>query len=271
MLFVEEGELEAFDDEKILYNIPQGSLLGVTSVMDGTPFPSHVRAGRPATVVKIGKSEMARVLKTAPHWLLSVVNSLSNRSRELKQAASRPIYTSSLESFAKFLALRTHRKPLDTALVLKEFMWQTRSGKKETLEALEELCRRKFVKLEPSKDGKPNAQMLTVKPKLLNILAEYLSCLRRNETYPAFGLSKRERACLEFLGMEDSLFTRSREEWLKHLKITVPSADIIVCIRFVELGIFSEVENTDKLFLETEVLDKYLSAIHGERNIKGIL
>lgn len=271
MLFVEEGELEAFDDEKILYNIPQGSLLGVTSVMDGTPFPSHVRAGRPATVVKIGKSEMARVLKTAPHWLLSVVNSLSNRSRELKQAASRPIYTSSLESFAKFLALRTLRKPLDTALVLKEFMWQTRSGKKETLEALEELCHRKFVKLEPSKDGKPNAQMLTVKPKLLNILAEYLSCLRRNETYPAFGLSKRERACLEFLGMEDSLFTRSREEWLKHLKITVPSADIIVCIRFVELGIFSEVENTDKLFLETEVLDKYLSAIHGERNIKGIL
>ena len=113
--------------------------------------------------------------------------------------------------------------------------------------------------------------MLLVKPKLFRILVEYLQAERKNETYPAYGLSKRERACLEFLGLENSLFTRSRDEWLKYLKIATPDADIIVIIKFLELGIFSEIPNTQKLFLETVVLDKYLSAIHGERNIRGLL
>lgn len=53
MLFVEEGELEAFDDEKILYNIPQGSLLGVTSVMDGAPYPAM---SAPADRLPLSKS-----------------------------------------------------------------------------------------------------------------------------------------------------------------------------------------------------------------------
>lgn len=271
MVFVDSGELEAFDDERILYNIPQGSLIGVTSVMDGVPFACNVRAGRPATVVKIGKASMGDALKTAPRWMLSLVSSLSNRSRQLKQSASRPAYKSPLESFAKFLSVKTGPKPLDTEKTVKEYMWQTRSGKKEVLSALEELLRRKFVKLLPSKDKKPNAQMLTVKPKLLDILVEYLQCEKRNETYPAFGLSRRERASLEVLGLEDSLFTRSREEWLKYLQRTVPNADIIIIIRFVELCIFSEVPDSDKLFLDTETLDRYLCAIHGERNIKGEL
>ena len=271
MVYVEEGELEAFDDEKMLYNIPQGSLIGVSSVMDGTPFVYSVRAGKPAVLIRIGQKAMEQVLKQVPPWMLLTMKVLSQKAKDGKAALSKPIYASVLESFALFLATRAVNKPLDTAAVIREYMWQTRTEKEEVTIALKELIRRKFVKLEAGENGEQNAKMLLVKPKLFRILVEYLQAERKNETYPAYGLSKRERACLEFLGLENSLFTRSRDEWLKYLKIATPDADIIVIIKFLELGIFSEIPNTQKLFLETVVLDKYLSAIHGERNIRGLL
>ena len=55
------------------------------------------------------------------------------------------------------------------------------------------------------------------------------------------------------------------------MKISCPDADIIIVIKFLELGIFSEIPESPKLFLETSVLDKYLNAIHGEHNIRGLL
>lgn len=271
MVYVEEGELEAFDDEKILYSIPQGSLIGVSSVMDGTPFSENVRTGKGATIVKIDKKAMESVLKKSPSWLLALVSSLSSEYRQLKKSADKPIYADPLESFTLFLAKRTGRTPLDTVQVLREYRWQTRATKEETALALKELLRRKFARLEPDDSGTPNARIITVKPKLLGILFEYLRSCRQGETYPPFELSPRERACLEALSFEDSLFTRKREEWLEYLKRKVSRADFIVIIKFVELGIFSKVPNTDKLFLETDILDKFLTAIHGERNIRGLL
>lgn len=271
MLFVEEGLLEAFDDNQILKSIPQGSLIGVTSVMDGTPFAYHIRAGKDSTLVKIDQKCLGAVLKAAPAWMLATINSIVKDMQQLKQAAVKPNYKNSLESFAKFLALRAENKPLDTATVVKEYMWQSRASKDETAKALKELIRRQFVKLKPGADGKPNAQMLLVKPKLFHILVDYLRSERHGETYPPFGLSPRERSCLEFLGLEDSLFTRSRKDWFKYLQLATPKADIIVIIRFVELGIFSELsEDSEKLFLETEMLDRYLSALHAEHNIRGL-
>lgn len=272
MFYVEEGELEAFDDKQILKSIPQGSLVGVTSVMDGTPFAYHIRAGHDSVLIQIDQKGLEEVLKKTPAWMLAAINSLSKESNRLKQSVTQPIYHSTLESFAKFLALRAENKPLDTAQIIKEYMWQTRSGKEETANALKELIRRRFVTLKPDTAGKPNALMHLVKPKLFHILVDYLNAERHGETYPAFGLSTRERSCLEFLGLEDSLFTRSRDEWLKYLQAAIPQADIIIVIRFVELGIFSEVKDQPgKLFLETESLDRYLCAIHGERNIRGLL
>ncbi len=272
MYYVEEGELEAFDNNQILKSIPQGSLVGVTSVMDGTPFTYNIRAGHDSVLIKIDQKGLGEVLKKTPAWMLAAINSLSKEALRLKQSISKPIYHSTLESFAKFLALRAENKPLNTAQVIREYMWQTRSGKEETANALKELIRRHFVTLKPDASGKSNAQMHLVKPKLFHILVDYLRAERHGETYPAFGLSQRERSCLEFLGLEDSLFTRSREEWLKYLQTATPQADIIIIIRFVELGIFSEVEDSSKkLFLETDTLDRYLCAIHGERNIRGLL
>ncbi|MBP5247167.1 MAG: cyclic nucleotide-binding domain-containing protein [Fibrobacter sp.] len=270
MYYVEQGELEAFDDNQILKFIPQGSLVGVTSVMDGTPFAYHIRAGRDSVLVKIDQKGLGEILKKTPPWMLSAINSLAKESSHLKQSVSKPIYHNTLESFAKFLALRAENKPLDTAQTIKEYMWQTRSGKDETANALKELIRRRFVVLKPDVSGKPNAQMHLVKPKLFHILVDFLRAERHGITYPPFGLSQRERSCLEFLGLEDSLFTRSREEWLKYLQTATPLADIIIMIRFVELGIFSEVGDSKKLFLETETLDRYLCAIHEERNIRGL-
>lgn len=271
MLYVEEGELEAFDDEKILYSIPQGSLIGVAAVMDGTSFSESIRTGKGATVIKIDKKAMESVLKRSPAWMLALVSSLSSEYRQLKKSADKPIYANSLESFTLFLAKRTGREPLDTAQVLREYRWQTRATKEETVSALKELLRRKFARLEPDDSGKPNARLLTVKPKLLNILFEYLHSSRNGKTYPPFGLSSRERFCLEALSLEDSLFTRTRKEWLEYLTRKVSRADFIIVIKFVELGIFSKVPDTDKLFLETDILDKFLCAVHGERNIKGLL
>ena len=271
MIYIEDGELEAFDDERILYTIPKGSLIGVASVMDGTPFADNVRTGKGATIVKIDKKTMGQVLKASPPWMLQLISSLSSEFARLKESVARPIYASPLESFTLFLAKRTGREPLDTARVIREFRWQTRTGKEETAKALQELLRRKFAKLEPDGTGRPNARLLTVKPKLLNILFEYLQATRKGETYPPFGLSPRERKCLEALSLEDSLFTKTRDEWISYLKARIPSADFIVIIKFIELGIFSKVENSNKLFLSTEVLDKFLSAIHGERNIRGNL
>lgn len=271
MIYVEEGELEAFDDEKILYAIPQGSLVGVASVMDGVPFSESVRTGKGAIIVKIDKKAMECVLKKAPHWLLALISSLSSEYRQLQRSADKPIYADPLESFVLFLAKRTGHEPIDTVQVLREYRWQTRATKEETAEALRELLRRKFARLEPDDSGKPNARLLTVKPKLLNILFEYLHSCRKGETYPPFGLSPRERSCLEALSLEDSLFTRTRKEWLDYLTRKIPRADFIVIIKFVELGIFSKIPDTDKLFLETENLDKFLCAVHGERNIKGLL
>lgn len=271
MVYVEEGELEAFDDDKVLYTIPQGSLIGVAAVMDGVPFSESVRAGKGATVVKIDKKAMESVLRKAPSWMLALVSSLSSEYRQLKSSADKPIYASPLESFTLFLAKRTGSKPLDTVQVLREYRWQTRATREETATALKELLRRRFARLEPDDSGKPNARLFTVKPKLLNILFEYLKSRRKGETYPPFGLSPRERFCLEALGLEDSLFTRTRKEWLEYLTRKVSRADFIVIIKFIELGIFSEIPNTDRLFLETETLDKFLCAVHGERNIKGLL
>ena len=76
MLFVEEGLLEAFDDNQILKSIPQGSLIGVTSVMDGTPFAYHIRAGKDSTLVKIDQKCLGAVLKAAPAWMLATINSI---------------------------------------------------------------------------------------------------------------------------------------------------------------------------------------------------
>ncbi len=271
MVYVEEGELEAFDDEKVLYTIPQGSLIGVASVMDGVPFSESVRTGKGATVIKIDKKAMEGVLRKLPSWMLAVVSSLSSEYRHLKRSADKPIYADSLESFTLFLAKRTGSKALDTVQVLREYRWQTRATREETAAALNELLRRKFARLEPDDSGKPNARLFTVKPKLLNILFEYLRSRREGETYPPFGLSPRERFCLEALSLEDSLFTRTRKEWLEYLTGKVSHADFIVIIKFTELGIFSKVPDTDRLFLETETLDKFLCAVHGERNIKGLL
>ncbi len=271
MIYVEAGELEAFDDEKVLYAIPQGSLIGVSAVMDGKPFPESVRAGKEATIVKIDKKAMEGVLRKAPHWMIALVSSLSSEYRQLQRSADKPIYADPLESFTLFLAKRTGNKALDTVQVLREYRWQTRATREETATALQELLRRKFVRLEPDDSGKPNARLFTVKPKLLNILFEYLKSRREGETYPPFGLSPRERHCLEALGLEDSLFARTRKEWLEYLKGKVSHADFIVIIKFIELGVFSEIPDSDRLFLETETLDKFLCAVHGERNIKGIL
>lgn len=270
MLYVEEGSLEAFDDDRILYEIPQGSLIGVASVMEGIPFSESIRTGKGATVVKIDKSSMEGVLKKSPHWMLSLVASLSAEFKRLKQSAGKPNFPDALESFTLFLAKRTGREPLDTERVLREFRFQTRAGKEETAGALSELLRRKFARLEPDDAGKRNARLLTVKPKLLNILYEYLRAKRLGETYPPFGLSPRERFCLETLSLEDSLFTRTRGEWLEFLSRKNAHADFIDILKFLEIGIFSTIENSDKLFLETEVLDKFLSAIHGEKSIRGL-
>lgn len=270
MIYVEKGDLEAFDDNGILYPIPQGSLIGVASVMEGTPFSENIRTGKGATVVKIGKPAMEGFLKEAPPWMLSLIASLTSEFKRLKLSAGKPNFPDALESFTLFLAKRTGREPLDTAQVLKEFRFQTRAGKEETAAALGELLKRKFARLEPDDAGKRNARLITVKPKLLNILFEYLRAKRLGETYPPFGLSPRERFCLETLGLEDSLFTRTRNEWLEFLAHKNAQADFIDILKFLELGIFSTIENSDKLFLETNVLDKFLSAIHGEKNIRGI-
>lgn len=271
MLYVEEGELEAFDNEDILYNIPQGSLIGVSSVMEGSAFAYSVRAGKPSTIIKIGPSSMAQVLKQVPPWMLATINSLSQKAKQQKAAAQQPLFSSTLESLALFLAVKANGKPLDTEPTLREYLWQSRANADKANQALKELIRRKFVKLVAGENGEQNAKMRLVKPKLFRILVEYLQSERRGETYPAYGLSKRERACLEFLGLENSLFTRTRDEWIQYLKISCPDADIIIVIKFLELGIFSEIPESPKLFLETSVLDKYLNAIHGEHNIRGLL
>lgn len=271
IIYVEDGELEAFDDNRILYNIPKGSLIGISSVMDKTPFPYHVRAGKPSTIVKIGQEAMGKALQSAPPWMLSLINSLSKRISDLKSSASKPIFASTLESLAKFLAYRTGKDPTDTAALIREFRWHTRATKEETLAAFEELSRRKFVRFEPSADGTPGALVRTVKPKWMHLLVEFLECERHGETLPAFGLSPLERNCLKVLGQEDLLFTRTHDEWLGFLQQKVPAADIIVMIKFIELGILVRIPDSQKLFLETETLDRFLSAIRGEKNIRGLV
>lgn len=271
IIYVEEGELEAFDDNKILYNIPKGSLIGISSVMDKTPFPYHVRAGKPSTIVKVGQEAMGKALQSTPAWMLSLINSLSKRIADLKDSASKPIFASTLESLAKFLAYRTTEAPCDVANLVREYRWHTRASKEETSEALDELARRKFVKFEPDANGTPSKMIRTVKPKWMHLLVEFLEYERRGETLPAFGLSPLERNCLKVLGQEDSLFTRTHDEWLGFLQQKVPAADIIVMIKFIELGILVRVPDSQKLFLETETLDHFLSAIRGEKNIRGLL
>jgi len=269
MVYVEDGELNAFDKGKLLYKMPKGSLVGVSAVMDHSKFKHDISASINSTLAIIDESALAAIFKKAPNWLLAIINSISKRTRSLKQSLEEPIFADPLQSLSKFLMLHYEGEPLEAEKVLKEFLWQTRASKDSVQNAVRELVRRNILKLFPDQSGKQNALISIEKPQILEILVDYLRCQHQNKIYPPLELSQRERACLEFLALEDSILIHNSGEWIKYLQIATPEASIVEIIKFQELGIFKHLQETNKLHLEKKILENFLLAIHNERSLTG--
>ncbi len=273
MYLVDEGELVALDiegsQEKELFRMGKGSLVGVASLFEHEPKRHSVKALTEARLSVVSEACMTSILKAAPVWLLAVIRSITSRTRAARKHTREPMFQDPLQSFAQFLYLRYSGNPLKLRAVLQEFSWQTRATEESGHDAIRSLVRRGMLSLTAG-DRESDSKIVVDKPLLLNLLVDFLVCEKSGKMFPPFSLSAREKACLEFLNLEEVFLTRDSRDWLKYLQIASPETSAAEIIRLQELGILHREKVSGHLKLQRSKLEFFLLAIHHEASIRGI-
>lgn len=270
MYILDDGELtvqEKTDPAAPKVKMQPGDIVGVASLLEGTPLNYEVIATRDSCITVIDEECMESELTHLPLWLLAAIRALAGRTRALKQSIRQTRVHNTIKSLALFLSKKPAKVNMNMAQLIQEFSWLTRITRAAIQEDLKALHRRKLIKI-LNIDGRIFCKIAD--PLLLTIFVDYEDAQEKGEAFAPYRISPAQKKILLALTRCKKDFATDKVNWLKFFNDCGAGANIGDWMNIVQMKWMKE-ESAEMYAVNPSMIEYMLKALHYEDNIRGVL